>query len=171
MAYLTPAQLRLVLNPDGDNTDTGSAAGMTDPELQEAINDAQAEVDGKLSARTSTPLVTPLPTLIFRVVRDIAAYLATLTNRRGDPLTPSDPIALRYAAAEQLLNGLAAGTVPLPPEVAPSQNATQNAVAVNGYDGTLLDGSDAGWRRVPGGWTPPREVSGWESIFDRYGGW
>jgi phage gp36-like protein len=171
VAYLTPAELRTVLNPDGDASDTGSAAGMSDAELNVAIADAQAEVDGKLSARTGVPLTTPLPTLILRIVRDIAAYLATLTDRRSDPLAPADPVALRYQAAEALLAGLSSGAVPLPPEILPAQNAEVNAVSANGYDGTLLDGSDAGWRRVPGGWVPPREVSGWDPLFGRYGGW
>lgn len=151
MAYLTPAELRTILNPDGDDTDEGSAAGMSDAQLQVALDDAQAEVDGKLAARTTVPLATPLPRLIRSLVADIAAYLATLTDRRSDPMGADDPVRLRYVRAAKLLDELAAGRHPLPSPLSEADWANQSSAAVNPYDGQMMTPADAGMQHVGGG--------------------
>lgn len=152
MAYLTPNELRAVLNPDGDNTDLGSAAGMSDTALQVALDDAQAEVDGKLAARTQVPLATPVPQLVRAIVVDIAAFLATLTARRGDPMGTDDPVRLRYERAAKLLDDIAAGRQPLPDPLADREWPGQASAVVNGYDGQLLGPADAGMSLLGGQW-------------------
>lgn len=114
--YAAPADVRLALSPDGDQTDVESAASLEDGDLNAAIQAAQDEVDGKIAARYQLPLVT-VPDILMRITRDIAGWLATLTYRRGDPIDPHDPVQLRYNAAEALLTQIQLGTLALGTDV------------------------------------------------------
>jgi phage gp36-like protein len=154
VAYLTPDELRAILDPEGDDDDPGNAGRMSDTQLQEAIDDAAAEVDGRLANRTTVPLATPLPPLLFRIVRDIAAYLATLTDRQSEPLNPTDPVVLRNTAAERLLDGLSAGAVALPPGLSPTVYAPAEAAVENVYDGQMMTPGDGGMSRFGDVWYP-----------------
>lgn len=88
---------------------------MDDDAIELQIRDAQTEVDGRLRGRYSVPFGSwpGCPELIHNVVVDTAAYLATLTYRRGKDLTPNDPIVLRYNRARDLLKCIANGDVDL----------------------------------------------------------
>lgn len=152
MAYLSPDELRAVLSPDADSTDTGSAASMSDTELQVAIDDAQDEVDARLAARVTTPIVTP-PKIVVDVATDIAAWLATLTDRRGDPISPTDPVQLRYVRAQLNLERLVRGDIPLPTATVQDNPATVAQVE-NQYDGQMLGPRDAGMSRLGSTWVP-----------------
>ena len=77
--------VRAALNPDGGDADLGSAAGMSDTQLGAACVEADTEVIGRVYKRYPT-LPDPGPPLLVSIAVDIAAYLATLTVRRGDPL-------------------------------------------------------------------------------------
>lgn len=154
MAYLTPDELRAILDPEGDDDDPGNAGRMSDAQLQVAIVDASAEVDGRLANRTAVPLTEPLPTLIKRIVKDIAAYLATLTDRQSEPLNPADPVVLRYAASLRLLEGIASGAVALPPGLDPITYAPAEAAVENVYDGQMMTPGDGGMSRVGDTWYP-----------------
>lgn len=111
--YAAPADVRLVLSPGGDTTDVESAASLSDPDLQAAIQAAQDEVDGKISGRYPLPIATPVPDILMRITRDIGAWGATLTYRRGDPIDPHDAVQLRYNAAEALLTQIQNGQLAL----------------------------------------------------------
>lgn len=111
--YTDVSAVRLALSPGGDESDTGSAASLADADLQAAIDDATDEVNGKITARYPLPIAAPVPSILARICRDIAAYFATLTYRRGDPLLPGDPVALRYKAAEDLLTQIQTGMLSL----------------------------------------------------------
>ena len=109
MAYCAPADVRQVLAPDGDAShDTATAASLSDAELLVAIADASAQVDASVGESYPTPF-DPVPVLVRGLTRDVAAYLATLTYRRGNPLADDHPVALRYARARALLTDIATG--------------------------------------------------------------
>lgn len=110
--YTDVGAVRLALSPGGDGSDLGSAASLADPDLLSAVDDATNEINGKIAARYTLP-IEPQPAILNRIARDIAAYFATLTYRRGDPILPGDPVQLRYNAAEALLAQIQAGTLVL----------------------------------------------------------
>lgn len=153
--YTSPVAVRRVLSPDGDRTDTGSAASLSDDDLEQAIAEAQAEIDARLASRYTVPFSFPVPVVIEQATRDIAAYLGTLTFRRGDPIDANDPVQLRYNRAQALLASIQAGKTELPVgSDGPLSEATADAEVINPYDGDLFQLSDfalgAGSFRYPG---------------------
>jgi phage gp36-like protein len=131
-------------------TDPGSASGLTDEQLLPAIEDARSEIDARLAVRYPTPFddprypsEIPVPPVVARMNRDMAAYFATLTFLRGAPLEPTAPVALRYAAAQNLLQGIAKGTITLdlpggPDDEQPAENSAGGATVVNQYEGEMF---------------------------------
>lgn len=121
MSYSTPAMVRKALVPSSDGTETsgtGTAADLTDPELQDAIDEADSTIDGYLSrfyatpvAATGDPAATPHP--IDYWSRNIAAYNATLAFRGSQDFADTDPIARRYTATMQALLAVSTGKVGL----------------------------------------------------------
>jgi len=150
MSYCTVADVRGALDPDGDPSDPTSAAGQSDAALTAHIAEAQAEVDARLAARATMPLAT-VPTLVANITRDIAAYLAMLTYRKGDPIPQGDTVAARYARAQQLLAGLQSGEIPLDIATAPAEQAVSQDTVVNAYDGALFQQSELGLVPTTGG--------------------
>lgn len=93
-----------------------TAASLSEAQITAAIVSAQAEVDGKLTARYAVPLQDPVPTIISDITADIAQYLADLTWRQGkDYESAQDPVLLRYNRAQSLLNQIITGQIDLPP--------------------------------------------------------
>lgn len=164
MAYCTPADVRAILNPTGDATDTGTAAGMNDAALNIAIGEAQAEIDGRLAVRYQLPF-TPVPALIFRICRDKAAWLAMLTQRGGDPVPQGDPVTARQVAAEALLVQIVSGQIQLEDDASGEQVFTPEVV--NAYTGDLFSPRDVGMR--PGGNGQWRPASDWPFAGQPYG--
>lgn len=152
MPYATPTTVREALAPEGDSTQA-TAAGLNNAQLSDAIVEATSEVDARLAP---APFADPVPAIVAAITRDIAAYLATLTHRRGNPLPQGHPVLLRYQRAEQLLGQGAAGNLELgeiPTEGSEVQVATQ-------FEGSLwtLDGEGIGpspYRAWPGYGYPP----------------
>jgi phage gp36-like protein len=135
--YTTPADVRGVLNQTGDPSDLGSAASESDAFLNLAITDAQVEVDARLSGRYPVPfddpnasMRIPVPPLVKRITRDIAAYLATLTFKKGAPIDVGHPVLLRNNSAQSLLNGIATGAIDL--DLPSGWEADQPAEAASG---------------------------------------
>lgn len=85
-----------------------SGRGVLDQDVVDrALEDANAEVDGYLSARYSLPLaLANIPAILKRVTCDIARY--RLWNDRA-----SDEVRQRYEDARRLLEQIAAGKVRL----------------------------------------------------------
>lgn len=149
MSYTTPDEVRAVLS-FGGASDTKSASGATDEQLEQAIVDAKVEIDARLAVRYTTPFddpanpeMHPVPAVISRINRDMAAFLATLTMLRGAPLTPEMPVALRNTAAMRLLNDIATDkvTLTLPGGDAEDQDTDTvpgGAVAINPYTGAMF---------------------------------
>lgn len=113
MAYCTTAGVRLALVADGVSLDPATAASMDDTAILPACGAASDEVDARLGVLYSVPFVAP-PQVVIDLATDLAAYLATLTFRKGMPLDGSHPVALRYARARSLLLDLARGNAQLP---------------------------------------------------------
>lgn len=146
--YADVAAVRLALSPNGDATDSGSAASLADTDLQAALDDATDEVNGKISGRYGDPVsISPVPTILTRITRDIAAYFATLTFRRGDPILAGDPVQLRYNAAESLLTQIQNGTLALGADTADGPDLLPLGAPANDY--LLTYGESLPWF---GGW-------------------
>lgn len=164
MAYTTLTDVRNVLSAEG-KADTATAASLSDGALQAAIDDATAEVNVRLAARYDVPFdddrlgqARPVPDVVRTLTRDIAAYKATLTYRRGAPLDQYDPSVLRYNAADKLLTAIVRGTATLSMDNSPSadQAAATEGATFNRNTGPLFTETDMGvgpWlqRRSPGG--------------------
>jgi len=143
--YTDPASVRVALA--GSLTDysaTGTAASLSDTELNDAIREAQGVVDGYLSTRYETPITNGADNaLLWGMTRDIAAYLATLTYRKNKDLTATDPVALRYQAAMAQLQALQQGVMALdftpdaPLDGEPDLSGMP--IVENAYEGTLFN--------------------------------
>lgn len=165
MAYATPDDVRAAISGYGAS-DQGSAAGLTDEQLLGPLQEAHDEIDARLAVRYQTPFddmrypdPVPVPALVRRICVGIAAYLATLTFLRGALLEPTHPVSLRYARAQQMLSGIANGSINLdlpagPPAEQAAETSDGGASVVNQYTGTLFDLCDFGigvaGRRGPG---------------------
>jgi phage gp36-like protein len=152
MALATVDAVRAALNPDGGDGDLGSAAGMSTSALDKACAQADQEVLGRIRNRYPA-MPAPAPDMLIDIAVDIAAYLATLTERRSDPVVPGHPVLLRYTRAQQLLAQIASGTIQLTGiETADSQAASDPASA-NPVDGQMFSPRDVGMHRgIDGTW-------------------
>jgi phage gp36-like protein len=149
--YTTRDEVRLALSPGGDVADEGSAASLSDDDLDDAVADAQAEVDARIGGNRFT--AATVPELVQNLTRDIAAYLATLTHRRGDPIDPNDPVQKRYDRAQGILRDIQAGKIELTGE--PDESV--DAWVENVYSGDLFPMEELGIgaasrRRTPFSW-------------------
>lgn len=152
-SYTTPPAVRdAVAASTGGSNDPGSAASLSDAQIQEAIDNAGAQVDGALAIKYGLPLAAPVPQLVVSLTTDIAAYLATLTWRRNRNTPALAPIQLRYDRAVALLAQLVAGTIELPiGESAPSAGSAWN---------TSPDTFWLGGELFPRPWYGPHEAGG-----------
>lgn len=153
MAYTTVDDLRGALNP-GAVQDQATASNLSEDELADAIGEAQAEVDALLGGRYAVPFADPpnTPPLVAQLTRDVAAYGATLTHRRFQPLAQDHPVRLRYDKAQRMLAALSKGTAVL--EGVDLDLATTDIAVANPYDGELFlpDDFDIGPSRERGPW-------------------
>lgn len=79
------------------------------PFVEEAIEDADAEIDGYLAKRYSVPM-SPIPRVLNKFSKDIAVY--NLMSRIGIDESDRDKTYLnRYNAAVKFLEGVAKGTI------------------------------------------------------------
>ena len=150
MPYSTKEEVRLALAPNGDpDGDLGTAAALSDEQIDNAITEADAQVDGRLSNRYSVPFDGDPPALVKTLSQDIAAYLSTLTYQRTEPITDDHPVRLRYARALVILDQLAEGDIDLIGATGP-ESLTGEAHVVNPYDGALFQLSDFALETAPG---------------------
>jgi phage gp36-like protein len=161
--YCTPADVRQVLSPDGQqNDDYDTAASFSDAALTDAVARATGTVNSYLSTRFAVPVLPQYDT--DNSLRDwtstVAAYYATLTYSRGDDIAPDDPIRLRYTAIMSILDDIRDGKLTPPWPAAPDDPGGAGEVTVlNRYDGHMFDLRDFdigrgnrpyGWGTVPG---------------------
>jgi phage gp36-like protein len=140
--YTTVTDLRFALAPQGGQG-PATAAQLSDNELADAISEAAQQVDARLGGLYTVPFPDgQVPPLVAQLTRDLAAYGATLTHRRFQPLADEHPVALRYEHAIALLKELASGKASLEGSPAGVSTATGEAFVENPYSGDLftLDG-------------------------------
>lgn len=149
--YCTAADVRLALAPLSDYNDVATAAKLTDPQIEDAISEAEGIVDSYTSARYTIPLVGTIPSPITApapvrgLTRSVAAYLAALTFRKNKDLTEDDPIRLRYGVALGVLTSIRDRKANLDEEVfLPVDDESQGVTVVNLYEGTLFTMADVG---------------------------
>lgn len=154
MPLATADAVRETLNPDGGDGDLGSAASMSTPQLDVACSEADTEVIGRVFQRYPQ-LPDPAPAQLVSIAVDIAAYLATLTARRGDPLLPGHPVLLRYQRAQQLLAQIVAGSMVLVDVETVDSAAASDPASANPFDGNLFSPRDVGMTKgIDGSWQP-----------------
>lgn len=155
-AYCTPADVRAALTPGGVSDDDQTAASLPDWQIADAIDEAESivniytgdysivpveVVDQDPDDPNNVPPYTVAPSPIRRWTRDIAAYLATLTFRKGKDLTPDDPIRLRFAIVMALLADVRSNATILP--LPPAEGTSGDDVEIfNLYEGTLFGPED-----------------------------
>jgi phage gp36-like protein len=151
--YAIADDVRAAVTRDPEQT-TGTAATMSDAQLELAIRAAQAEVDAALRGRYTVPFPPPIPFLVWQITVDIAAYRATLRYRQGKDLTQADPVALTHQVARQLLGSISAGKSDLDiGDGATVEESTAGGVrpARQPYGGQMFGMSDFGLG-LDGGW-------------------
>lgn len=117
MPYCTIEDIKALL-PEADLvqlTDDEGAGTINAQRLEEAIAQADADIDSYLSAKYTVPL-TPVPAVAKKLSVDIAVYNLYSRRLEGIPETRSD----RYKNAVRMLEGMAKGTISVGAETAPS---------------------------------------------------
>lgn len=146
----------MLLDPTGGQG-AGSAASLTDPQLQEAADRTEAEINARLSGRYSVPFIDP-PVIIKRIATDLAAYDATLSFYGSTDITDEDPVIRRYRDSKYLLMDISVGKADLYPGVGGSEPESGGRASVrNPYEGRMFGMSDFGIGRDGfSGWWPDR---------------
>lgn len=94
---------------DEDIEDAGERKEKLLPYMEEAISDADAEIDGYLARRYNVPM-SPAPKVLKKFSKDIAVY--NLMSRIGiDEQEREKTYLNRYNAAIKFLEGVAKGTI------------------------------------------------------------
>ena len=113
MAYSTDTQVRIVLIGRRSEDRNETVNELDGDQIENAIADADAQIDLVLRRRYSLPLQEPVPSIVNTLSINIATYLASLTFRGTTPLDGSDPTVLRYERARRLLEDIRNGRVDL----------------------------------------------------------
>lgn len=171
--YSTAEMVRSALAPgdwvefpesDPDNP-TGTAADLEDVQLDDAIAEADATIDSYLGSHYVSPVgivapATTAPHPIDYWSRNIAAYLATLTYRRGQDLAEDDPVVRRYRATMLALVAVRDGKATLPLPVNSGAGGNIGALPpINPYVGDLFGAEDFDLAPVGSSW-PNRQGEG-----------
>jgi phage gp36-like protein len=113
MAYSTDTQVRIVLIGRRSEDRNETVNELDGDQIENAITDADAQIDLALRRRYLLPLQEPIPNIINALSINIATYLASLTFRSTTPVDSNDPTVLRYERARRLLEDIRNGRVDL----------------------------------------------------------
>lgn len=114
----------------------GSAAELTDAQIDTEIANAEAEVDLNLRVRYIVPL-NPVPVVVKYITRDIAVQLCDWTFRMSKEYgSGSNPVRLRYDRAREVLHSIRDGLYSL--DVPESSYRSDVSIALNPYEGDLI---------------------------------
>lgn len=167
--YCTAQDVRNALAPLDQQDEVATAARLSDPQLNDAIAEAEGIVDTYISMRYTVSLVPteiiPDPDFpdttttvdvasapIRGATRDIAAVLAALTSNKGKDMTEDDPIRFRYGIAMGVLTAIRSGKANLDPDFFPPVDQDSDVEVVNLYEPAMFGPSDVGlW---PAGYAP-----------------
>lgn len=162
MTYASTIDVRNALTPAGG---PGTAGSLTDGQLLDAILEADQTIDTYLEIpavhtvemeeinQEGDYVVVALAPVRFWS-RNIAAYLATLTYRRGKDLSIDDPVRLRYTSTLTILTDIRDGKtrnpIPLTPDADESNTGGEgDAEVFNQYSGQLFSADDFALTRQP----------------------
>lgn len=167
---LAPGDWATDRQPDQDQP-TRTAADLDDKQIDDAIAEADALIDGQLALRYETPFVLGdgvdghAPTHpIDYLSRNIAAYNATLTYRKGQDLDDNDPVMLRYRDSIKFLTDVRDGKAALP-QGFPTQGADgvgpiTAGNPINPNPGPLFGRDDFDIAPIGASWPEQRPVFG-----------
>lgn len=141
MPYSTVTSVRTALTAGGVMDGT-SAASLSDADIQDKIDEADALIDGYLNARYTLPIEGTVPAILNMISRDLAASYATITYLGSIPLQPTHPVQIKATAAMATLDKIRTGDVMLPLPGAGSGQRTDNPAVENPYDGDMFTLSD-----------------------------
>jgi hypothetical protein len=116
--YASVADLRNVMS--GTDSGTGTAATLTDAQLELALYSASNRVSvftGNVYD-SSTPEATP-PAILHDLTLDLACFWAAKTYGKYKAIEPQSPIYIAYMNATQMLNDVRDGKILLSVGVAP----------------------------------------------------
>lgn len=182
MAYSTPAMVRNAVYPQGTGTQTtgtNTAADLSDTALNDAIAEADSQIDAYIGKYYAVPVAvvisgssdgdgapvgaTPHP--IDYWSRNIAAYNATLGLRGSLDFSDNDPVARRYTATMNALVAVSKGQANLQlPDNTSGPSATGAGGVINPYAGDLFDPNDWNLRPLDPSWPL------WPDV-PEHGGW
>lgn len=116
--YASVADLRAVMS--GTDSGTGTAAQLTDAQLELALYSASNRVSvyaGNVFD-SSTPEATP-PAILHDLTLDLARFWAAVTYLKWKAVETTSPIYIAYMNATQILQDVRAGKILLDPVTAP----------------------------------------------------
>lgn len=148
MSYSTLVSVRTALTAGGVFTDATSAASLPDSDIQDKIDEADALIDGYLTARYGLPISGTIPPLVMMISRDLASLYATITYLGSIPLQPTHPVQLKATQALATLEKIRTGDIMLPLPGAGTLQRTDNPVVENAYDGNMFSMGDFDITRV-----------------------
>lgn len=141
MSYCTREEVRALLKLDAVSQIITDNDGVEDPEereailaplIEEAIADADGEIDGYLAKRYAVP-ITPVPKVISKFSKDIALY--NLFSRAGlDKDGREGNYLTRYNAAIKFLTLVAEGKVSIGTEASDPVTAAETGFALQSND-------------------------------------
>ena len=137
MSYSTLASVRTALT-SGGVMDGTSAASLPDADIQDKIDEADALIDGYLTARYSLPIAGEIPPIVRMISRDLAALYATITYLGSIPLQPTHPVQIKGTSAMATLDKIRTGDIMLPLPGAGSEQRNDNPAVENLYDGSMF---------------------------------
>jgi phage gp36-like protein len=174
--YASTDALKLVL--DSTDAGTGTAAQLSDEQLDMALTAATDRV----SLYANTEFTTPVPSLITSLTLDLAAWWATTYYLKQKDMGPQHPVALRYAEAMKVLDAARKGEVNL---LGPGADDVADASAGAPAGGRVINripaifsGEDSNTQVVNGVLVParPPDRSGprpglYITPYDQWGAW
>lgn len=152
MAYCTVGEVLDMLKADMMNTIIGDdyiedkmeRIKAITPLAQEAVDDAQAEIDGYLAKRYNVPFAKT-PKVINKFAKDIALY--NLVSRHGvDENEREKTYLTRYNAAVAFLTKVAEGKIDIGvPDGYTTEDAAKNGFSMKSSRRTFTRDSMRGW--------------------------
>lgn len=137
MPYSTMQSVRTALAAGGVMDGT-SAASLSDADIQDKIAEADALIDGYLTARYALPIAGTVPPIVQMVSRDLAASYATATYLGSIPLLPTHPVQVKAGAATATLEKIRTGDIMLSLPGAGAEQRTDNPAVENAYEGSMF---------------------------------
>jgi phage gp36-like protein len=128
--YASVADLRNVMS--GTDSGTGTAAQLTDAQLELALYSASNRVSvfaGNVYD-SSTPQATP-PAILHDLTLDLACFWAAKTYGKYKVIEPQSPIYIAYANAMQMLNAVRTGDILLDVAPAPEMGVNEGGAVIN----------------------------------------